>query len=260
MKNEKENIQFSKLLDLMKTLRSKEGCPWDKEQTHKSLKSCLVEETCEVLDAIDKRKPKLLQEELGDLLYQVIFHSQIAKERNRFDINDVIENINTKLIERHPHVFGNEKIKSSKKVVEHWNKRKFKEAKKKGRKSAVEDIPQILPALQKAGKVQKRVAQVGFDWIHLKQVMNKVEEELKEVKQAIKENKPSQISEEIGDLLFSIANLSRFLGVEPESALHNTVNKFITRFRKLEKELKRQKKDIEQCSLGEMEKIWNSLK
>lgn len=258
-----ENKQFKKLVYLMRTLRSKGGCPWDRQQTHKSLKPYLVEETCEVLDAIDKKNPEKLKDELGDLLYQILFHSQIAKERGRFDINDVIENSYTKLTRRHPHVFVKrfrKKIKGAKRVIEYWHKLKHKETKSKGRKSVVENIPLSLPALQKAGKVQRRVATVGFQWKHTRQIINKVEEELKELKKAIKEKKSNKISEETGDLLFAIVNLSKFLDIEPENALHQTINKFIIRFRKLEKALAKQGKDIEKCSLKEMEKIWNKIK
>lgn len=259
MKN--ENKQFKQLLNLMQTLRSKNGCPWDKAQTHKSLKPYLIEETCEVLDAIDKKSPTKLKDELGDLLYQVIFHSQIAKERGRFTINDVMEHSYNKLRRRHPHVFEDKRVKGAKNVIELWHKLKYKETKKgKKKQSVVENIPLTLPALQKAGKVQRRVATVGFDWKHTKEVMNKVEEELGEVKQAIKLKKPIKISEEIGDLLFAIANLSRFLGIEPENALHQTINKFINRFKKVEKLLAKQGKDIEECSLKEMEKVWKKVK
>lgn len=256
----KKDISFKKLTLLMRTLRSKGGCPWDRQQTHKSLKPYLVEETCEVLDAIDKKSPKKLKEELGDLLYQVIFHSQIAKERGRFTINDVVENAYTKLRRRHPHVFGKKHLKGAKKVIQHWHKLKHKEAKGKGRRSVVENIPLTLPALQKAGKVQRRVATVGFDWEHIKEVLDKVEEELKEVKHAVKNQRPGKISEEIGDLLFAITNLSRFLGIEPENALHQTINKFITRFKKVEQTLARQGKDLENCTLEEMERVWNRIK
>lgn len=258
-----EEKQFKKLLNLMRTLRSKDGCPWDRQQTHTSLKPCLVEETCEVLDAIDKKNPLKLKDELGDLLYQIIFHSQIAKERGRFTINDVMKHSHAKLTRRHPHVFAKgfrKKIKGAKNVIDHWHKLKHKETKRKGSKSVVENIPLTLPALQKAGKIQRRVATVGFDWKHLKQVINKVEEELREVKKAIKEKKPGSIKEEIGDLLFAIANLSRFLDIEPENALHQTINKFINRFKKLEKLLAKQSKDIEKCSLNELEKSWKKVK
>lgn len=241
----------------MATLRSKGGCPWDRKQTHKSLKPFLVEETCEVLEAINKKKPKKLMEELGDLLYQVLFHSQIAKERNRFTINDVLENTYRKLTRRHPHVFGDIRIKSAEKVIEHWHKLKLKEGRTK---SIVADIPLTLPALQKAGKVQRKVATVGFDWKHTHEVLDKIDEELKEVKDAIKKKKNSKIAEEIGDLLFAIVNLSRFLGIEPENALHETINKFIVRFQKVEKMLTRQGKILEECTLEEMERTWNRCK
>lgn len=167
---DKTNKLFTKLVNLMATLRSKKGCPWDRKQTRKSLKSYLVEETCEVLDSINKKNPKKLMEELGDLLYQILFHSQIAKERNRFTINDILENAYTKLRHRHPHVFGDIHIKSPEKVIEHWHKLKLKEQRKKTKKSVVADIPLTLPALQKAGKVQRKVATVGFDWEHVHEV------------------------------------------------------------------------------------------
>lgn len=252
---------FIKLANLMSRLRAKNGCPWDKKQTHRSLKPYLVEETCEVLDAINKKNPQKLKDELGDLLYQILFHSQIAKERKSFDIDDVLENVYKKLYRRHPHVFGNIRIKGADSVIDHWHRFKLKEARKKSKKhSVVSDIPHTLPALQKAGKVQRKVATVGFDWEHIHDVMDKVEEELKEVKTAIKENKTSKINEEIGDLLFAITNLSRFLDIEPENALHETINKFIRRFQKVEKLLAKQGKNIEECTLEEMEKAWNKCK
>ena len=245
----------------MEKLRSKNGCPWDKKQTHKSLRPYLVEETCEVLDAIDKKNPDKLVEELGDLLYQIVFHARIAEENKRFDIQDVIDNVYAKLYHRHPHVFGNVKIKGAENVIDYWHKAKFKEARKKSKRmSVVSDIPMVLPALQKAGKVQRKVAAAGFDWKHLHQVMDKVEEELAEVKDAIQKNKSSKIAEEIGDLLFAIANLSRFLKIEPEHALHRTIHKFIVRFRKLEKLLAKQKKKIEDCPVEELIVEWNKCK
>lgn len=251
---------FTRLVNLMAILRSKGGCPWDRKQTHKSLKPYLVEETCEVLDAINKRNSDRLMDELGDLLYQILFHSQIAKERNKFTINDVLDNTYTKLRRRHPHVFGDIHIKSPEKVIEHWHKLKLKEERKKTKKSVVADIPLTLPALQKAGKVQRKVATVGFDWEHVHEVIDKVEEELREVKNAIKMDRTKKIAEEIGDLLFAIVNLSRFLGIEPENALHETINKFIARFKKVEKLLAKQGKDIEECTLEEMETAWNKCK
>lgn len=251
---------FKKLVNLMATLRSKGGCPWDRKQTHRSLKPYLVEETCEVLDSINKRNPKKLMEELGDLLYQILFHSQIAKERNRFTVNDVLENAYNKLRRRHPHVFGNIRIKGADRVIEHWHRLKIKEEREKAKKSIVADIPLTLPALQKAGKVQRKVATVGFDWRHVNEVLDKVHEELTEVKDAIKKKRTSKITEEIGDLLFAIVNLSRFLDIEPENALHETINKFIIRFQKVEKLLAKKGKDIEECTLEEMEKAWNRSK
>jgi len=249
---------FLNLVNLMSCLRSKKGCPWDRKQTHRSLKTCLVEETSEVLDSIDKRNPRKLKEELGDLLYQIIFHAQIAKERNRFNIDDVLENIYTKLKKRHPHVFGKIKIRGAKRVIEAWHKQKIEEERRSG--SILKDIPKNLSALYRAAKVQKRAASVGFDWKQTHGVLHKVEEELREVKRAIENKKISKINEEIGDLLFSIVNLSRFLGIEPENALHGTINKFVVRFKKMERLLVKEGKDISNCSLEEMEKAWQSCK
>lgn len=257
---EKRERLFSRLVDLMAILRARNGCPWDRKQTHKSLKVCLVEETCEVLDSIDEKNPQKLKEELGDLLYQIIFHAQIAKERHGFTINDVLENIYTKLKNRHPHVFGKLRLKGAAKVMEAWHRQKMDRTRRKYSGSILTDIPKTLPALHKADKVQRRVALVGFDWRYIHEVITKVEEELRELKVAIKKNRPTKITEEIGDLLFAIVNLSRFLGVEPENALHATINKFIVRFKKVERLLAKQGKDIENCTLEEMEEAWNRCK
>jgi len=254
------DIYFSDLVGLMSRLRSQNGCPWDKKQTHKSLKACLIEETCEVLDSIDKKNPRKLKEELGDLLYQVIFHAQIAQERHRFTIDDVLKDIYAKLKHRHPHVFGKIRVKGAERVIEAWHKQKMKEARQKYSGSILADIPNTLSALHKAGKVQRKVAVVGFGWKHIREVLAKVEEELCEVKEAIGKHTPSKINEEIGDLLFAMVNLSRFLGIEPENALHETINKFIVRFKKMEKSLAKQGRYIEDCTLGEMERAWEKCK
>jgi len=258
--NKKEDKLFSQLTGLMHTLRSKGGCPWDRKQTHKSLKSCLVEETYEVLDAIDKKSPKKLKEELGDLLYQVIFHSEIANERGKFNINNVIEDVYAKLVHRHPHVFGRKKIKTAEKVIEHWNRLKNKDAKKKGYKSALDDIPLALPALQKAGKVQRRVEAAGFRWEKKENALKKIAEEFNEVKYAIRNETASKISEEIGDLLFAVASLSGFIGIEPETALHQAIHKFSIRFKNLEHEFARSGENMETAKLEEIEDIWNKIK
>lgn len=258
MKNIGKN--FEKLVNLMKTLRSKGGCPWDRKQNHTSIKHCLVDEVCEVIEAIDHKNPHKLKEELGDLLYQIIFHARIAEERGRFSINEVLENIHQKLIYRHPHVFGTKKIKTAEKVLDHWHKNKIKEEKQKGRKSIVDNIPHTLPALYRAIKVQKKVSAVGFDWETPEEVIKKIEEELQELKEEINARKKKRIKEELGDLLFSIANLSRFLKIDPEDALYQTVNKFINRFRKMERILRKSGKIVEDTSLEEMEEVWNKLK
>lgn len=252
---------FLDLVALMDRLRGEGGCPWDREQTHESIKSCLVEETYEVLEAIDAKNPEHLKEELGDLLFQVMFHSRMASEKKEFDITDVIDTVVNKLTRRHPHVFGGKKgVHTADQVLAQWQKLKLEEKGYEHRKSIVDGIPSALPALQKAHTVQKKVAKVGFDWPRVDEVIAKVDEELAEVRQALKENKPEHVAEEVGDLLFSVANLSRFLGLESENVLHKTVKKFIGRFRKMEAELEKQGKKLEQCSLEEMDRVWEKVK
>ena len=252
---------FADLVELMERLRGPGGCPWDKEQTHESIKSCLVEETYEVLEAIDDKNAEHLKEELGDLLFQVIFHSKMASEKKHFNINDVVDTVVRKLTHRHPHVFtGDKSAKTSGQVLDQWQKIKLAEKGYEHRKSVVDGIPKALPALQKAHTVQKKVAKVGFDWPHVDQVIAKVDEELAEVRDALKENNPAHVAEELGDLLFSVANLSRFLGLESENVLHQTIRKFTGRFRKVEEELRKRGKKIEDCSLEEMDRVWEKVK
>ncbi|HHT9120438.1 MAG TPA: nucleoside triphosphate pyrophosphohydrolase [Candidatus Hypogeohydataceae bacterium YC41] len=253
------NNFFQELIALMEKLRGPEGCPWDKEQTHESLKPYLVEEAYEVIDAIDSGDPEKLKEELGDLLFQVIFHARIAKERNTFDIRGILKGCLEKMTSRHPHVFGEEQLETAEEVLRAWHKIKHKESGGK-EKSILGSLPRHMPALQKAYKVQKKVSRVGFDWQKVEDVIDKMEEELKEVKQALSQRDKKKVEEELGDLLFSTANLSRFLKVNPEEALEKAIKKFIERFKRVERELASQGKEIENVSLEEMDKIWNELK
>ncbi|MEP9410834.1 MAG: nucleoside triphosphate pyrophosphohydrolase [Candidatus Brocadia sp.] len=251
---------FHDLIELVQKLRSKEGCPWDREQSHASLKPHLVEETYEVIDAIDSGDPCKLKEELADLFFHIIFHCQIAKEKGEFDIGSLMSLCLDKMTRRHPHVFGDASATTPQEVLRQWEEIKKQEKGSEERKFIVDGLPKHLPALQKAQKLQKKVARVGFDWTNIQDVIAKVDEELEEVKKAIRENKPENIEEEVGDLLFSIVNLARFLKLDTENVLHKTIYKFVERFRKVETELASMGKDIEKCTLEEMDAIWNKVK
>lgn len=248
-----------RLLRLMRTLRSAKGCPWDREQTHRSLKQNLVEESYEVLDAIDRGDADHLAEELGDLLLQVVFHAQIASESGRFTFDDVARHIADKLVRRHPHVFGDVKVSGSADVLRNWDR--IKRSEKEGApRSVIAGIPRHLPALHKAQQVQKRVARVGFDWDAAHQVVDKIEEELAEVRQAMRSGRPRHVREEIGDLLFAVVNLSRFLGHSAEEALDETIAKFTRRFQAVEQRLHRQGRKVTDCRLAELDALWDAVK
>ena len=252
---------FEELVKIMKTLHGPGGCPWDNEQTHESLKPYLIEEAYEVIEAIDSSSDKQLTEELGDLLLQVIFHAEIADSEGRFNIDDVIKGIIEKLKLRHPHVFGNITVDSSKQVIKNWEeiKRKEKREKKKGG-SVLDGLPKNLPALIKARRIQEKVSHIGFDWARTEDVIFKIEEELKELKEASRSNDRDAIEEELGDLLFSVANLARFVSLCPEDALRKTINKFQRRFQYIERELPKRGKKLEEASLEEMDKLWEEIK
>ncbi|MFQ5963938.1 MAG: nucleoside triphosphate pyrophosphohydrolase [Candidatus Scalinduaceae bacterium] len=255
---------FKDLIKVMEKLRGEEGCPWDKEQTHESLKSCLIEEVYEIVDAVDSRDPEKLKEELADLFFLIIFYCQIADDNNIFNINNLLDVCLEKMTRRHPHVFSNKPLDNASDALSQWNEIKKKEAatKQKGEKkeSIVDNIPKHLPALQKAQKLQKKVARVGFDWEMIDDVIAKVDEELEEVKVAIRQKKQGQVAEEMGDLLFAIVNLSRFLKLDSEGLLRSGISKFIDRFKKVENCLAESGKNIEECSLEEMDIIWNEVK
>ena len=239
---------FERLVEVMERLRSPGGCDWDRAQTHQSLKPYLIEEAYELLDAIDSGNDEAMKEELGDVLLQVVFHTQIAKERKAFDIKDVVDFLTEKLIRRHPHVFKNE----GKFSYERWEEMKAKEKGKK-KKSSIGDVNQALPALSLARRMQENASALGFDWQDTEGVIEKVKEELEE----FKEN-PSE--EEFGDLLFSLVNLSRFLGIDPERALRKATEKFLKRFAKMEELIEKDGKDIKELSITEMDKYWEEAK
>ena len=240
-------------------LRAPDGCPWDREQTHASLRSGLIEESHEVVEAIDGRDDAHLCEELGDLLLQVVMHSRIASEEKRFDFGDVARGITEKLIRRHPHVFGENKLDGTEAVLRQWDEIKRDE---KGNKEAsvLDGISSALPALMRSEKVQKKAARVGFDWDNLDGVLSKIREEISEVGEAAASGEPEAIEEEIGDLLFSVVNLARKAKIDAELSLHRSTGKFIRRFQKLESVLKQQGRKFEEVDLAQMDAIWEEIK
>jgi len=257
MKN-KEGLP--KLVAIMQRLRGPKGCPWDKEQTMESLIPFIVEEAYEVIGAIDAKSPKMLKEELGDLLFQIIFMCQLAREKGDFDIEDVMALSAEKMIRRHPHVFGKTKAKTSKDVLKHWSRIKKEEKAGKKRKGYLADIPEHLPALLKAHKVTEKAAEAGFDWSDIKEVFEKVEEEIAEFKAELKKGNIQRMEAEFGDLIFALVNVGRFIEINPEEALRKTIARFITRFHYIEDKLIKKGKALHNASIEEMENFWKEAK
>lgn len=251
----KKTPPFNRLLTIMDELR--ENCPWDQKQTMESLSHLTIEETYELIDSILDKNMEEIKGELGDLLLHIVFYSKIASETNDFDINDVINSLCDKLIERHPHIYGDEIVKNEQDVKRNWEKIKLKN----GKKTVLQGVPKSLPAMVKATRIQEKVKGVGFDWDNKDQVFNKVKEEFLELNQEIKKiNNQEKIEKEFGDVLFSMINYARFIGVNPESALERTNKKFIERFNYLEQQVKTNKMDLMKMSLEEMDLIWNMSK
>jgi len=249
---------LEKLIEIMAALRRENGCPWDREQTQQSLKPFLVEETYEVLEAIDEGNPEKVKEELGDLLFQIIFHCRIAAEKGEFDIHDVIHKISEKMIGRHPHVFGDARFETSEEVLRQWEERKKEEG--KNRESILEGIPRELPSLLKAHRIQARAARVGFDWQRVDDVLKKLDEEMAEFREALARKNQHEIEDELGDIFFVLVNISRFVGVNPEDALRKTITKFISRFRYIEMKAADSGKSLSEMTLEEMDALWEEAK
>jgi len=245
---------FQYFIEITKRLRKE--CPWDREQTHESIRNSIIEEAYECVEAIDEHNMDDFKKELGDLLLQVVFHSNMAEEAGTFTLDDVIKGITKKLIDRHPHVFGDTKVKGSEHVKQNWEKLKMKE----GRTSIVDGVPKEMPGLLRAHRLQDKASKVGFDWPKKEDVWKKVEEEIGELQEAIRDNKPEEIEGEFGDLLFGLVNYSRFLKIDPEHALKLSNQKFITRFQYIEKRLKEMGKDIHSSNLEEMDGLWEEAK
>jgi tetrapyrrole methylase family protein / MazG family protein len=259
MNQKNEQGRFDRLMEIMRKLRAPGGCPWDAEQSHESLKRYLLEEAYEVIEAIDSGDRPHLKEELGDLLLQPVFHAAIAEEKGDFTMDEVIDAINEKLIRRHPHVFGEQVIESSQAQVENWEKIK-KQEKGVQRKSALSGIPPALPALMQAQKITEKAARVGFDWEHTDQVFAKVMEELHEFEEAMISGDQQEMESELGDLLFAIVNLGRFLAIDPEEALRKTIQRFSKRFGHVEDSLHARGMQMQSATLAEMDVLWEEAK
>lgn len=254
----KENRPLYILEELANILRSENGCQWDKEQTSMSLRPYLIEEAYELYDAIESGNPDDIKEELGDLLYQVFAHAQIAQEEGKFSIDDVSKGIIKKLVGRHPHVFADEEAKTADEVIAQWEILKKKE--KAHRDSILDGVPRHLPSLLKAYRVQQKVSRVGFDWEKVEDAVEKLDEELRELKEAISEKNQEMIVEESGDILFSIVNVLRFIKVNPDEALNRSVSKFINRFMHIEKQVKDSGRSLEKMTLEELDLLWDQSK
>ncbi|MEC7809077.1 MAG: nucleoside triphosphate pyrophosphohydrolase [Pseudomonadota bacterium] len=253
--------EINNLLQTFKKLRDpSQGCPWDKEQDFKSIASCSIEEAYEVADAIEREDFNDLKEELGDLFFQIIFHSGMAEEKKLFNFEEVVKELNDKLIRRHPHVFDKKQEMSASESLEIWEKEKKKEREKKNLISLMDDIPKNLPSLTRAKKIQKRAKSVGFDWQNENDVIRKIDEEIDELKRAKVSQKKEDISEEIGDLFFTLVNLSRHYNLEPEDIIRKANLKFETRFRKMEDEANKTKVNLEDLEINELETLWQKIK
>lgn len=245
---------FEKLVVIMEELREK--CPWDRKQTIQSLRQMTLEETYELTDAITENNWTSIKEELGDILLHIVFYSKIASEQGQFTIEDVLNAISKKLIDRHPHIYGNVEVKDDEDVKRNWEKLKIKE----GKQSVLSGVPKTLPALVKAMRLQEKAKQVGFEWENKEQVWEKVKEEEKELQEAIDSGDDKKVEEEFGDLVFSLVNFARFLNIDAENALEITNKKFINRFSQMEEQAMASGKNLNEMSLQEMDSIWNQIK
>ncbi len=255
-----KHITFEDFLEIMRVLRSENGCPWDRVQTHESIKNDTVEEVYELVDAINNQDDDNMCEELGDMLLHVVFHSRIAEEENRFSMDDVIQGIGQKMIFRHPHIFAEDHLETSDQVVKQWEELKKEEKQLKTHADGMHHVAKALPALIRASKIQKKAAKVGFDFPDTETLMAKMDEEMDEVRDAIIKGDLDAIEDEIGDILFQTVNLSRFFGLNAENALTKAVEKFINRFEGIERCASLSGLRLDDLSLKEMEELWDQVK
>ena len=249
--------KFINLLEIVETLRGPDGCPWDKEQTNESLLPYFLEEAYELMESVDRKDWDTLREELGDIMLHVVLQAQISSENSGFNVSDSLDILNEKLVRRHPHVFGDKKADAAFHAKQNWEAAKHEE---KNRKSRLDGVPMALPALVRAQRLQEKASYAGFDWEKVEEVWDKVHEEIQELKEAQTKNTGEHIEEEIGDVLFAIVNLARFLKFPAEDALRKTNQKFTSRFFQVEEELERRGKTVENSTLEEMDKIWDAVK
>ncbi len=254
------NDEYEALVETVARLRAPDGCPWDRQQTHASLKKHAVEETYEVLEAIDSGDPARLQDELGDMLLQVLLHAEIARDAGQFDIADVCRTIRNKLHRRHPHVFADVQVDGVDDVLHNWDQIKRAEPENQDRKSALDGVPRNLPALMRAAKLSKKAAQTGFDWPEVSAIFDKLREETIELEQAIEDADKDQVRFEIGDLLFTIVNIARHQDIDPEDALREMLDRFAFRFGRIEQHAADSGKNISDMTLSEMDAIWDKAK
>ncbi len=253
----KKEKTFQDLVELCEHLRGRDGCPWDKDQKLESLKAFIIEEAYEVVEAIESGDMDELEEELGDLLYQIVFASQICREEGRFDMDGVVTRLYDKLVRRHPHVFGEEKAKNAEEALKRWHGEKLKEGPSKAK---LLEIPRSMPSLLRAQRVGEKASHVGFDWDNAKDVIEKVKEELNELQVELEGGSKESMEKEWGDLIFSLVNLARRLNIDAESVSHRSIDNFISRFRSLEAMAKEMNKDLSELSLHEMDKLWEKVK
>jgi len=256
----KDSYRFYDLVEIINRLRSPGGCPWDSEQTHESIKKNLIEETYEVIEAINKANSSMLCEELGDLLMQVVFHAQIEAEDNRMNIDDISDGICKKLIERHPHVFGNTIVNSVGDVLTNWDSIKRKSKGHTSSSQAMLSVPRELPSLMRSTKIQKKAADKGFDWPNIDGALNKLDEEIKELKMALNHGDEKNAAEELGDVLFSVVNVSRFMSIDAEETLTEATDKFVKRFEIVERIANEENIDLKTSSLEKLNFLWDIAK
>lgn len=257
---EKKNYTMDDLLEILRVLRGENGCPWDRVQTHETIKKSMIEEVYEAIDALDAHDDAAFANELGDVLLQVAFHAELARERHAFDFSDVLREICTKLITRHTHVFGKDRTSDAEEALGVWEKNKKKEKGQKTASEVIKDVPHSLPALMRAEKVQKKASSVGFNWDEPMGALEKVREETEEVADAIRQGDKSHIEEEFGDLLFSVAGAAYLSGVSAEIALANAINKFTARFTLMDENIRKLGMNLSDMSLPELDKEWEKAK
>jgi tetrapyrrole methylase family protein/MazG family protein len=251
---------FGKLTGIIDTLMGENGCPWDRVQTRESLKPYLVEEAYETLEALDGNDPEKIKDELGDLMYQVLFHAKIAENRGEFGISDVVENLSEKMVRRHPHVFEKGQLETPDEVVDQWEHIKISEKANRDHKSVLDSVPKHLPSLARAQKLTKKAAKHGFDWPEIEDVFAKLDEEIAEFKEAVLKGKDNEVESELGDILFVLVNIARKKKIDAEEALRGTNNKFIERFQHIERRVEESGKTLKDTALDEMELYWQEAK